>query len=177
MATVLSAQTRDERVNQVTPELFEKYPDPHSLAAADPSDVSRIIGSLGFYRSKTRSLLGLAQALVERYDGVVPNRLEDLITLPGAGRKTANVVLGNAFGVPGITVDTHVGRLSRRWAWTREEDPVKAEFDLQKILPQEEWTEICHRVIYHGRQVCHSRKPECGRCTLADICPSFELLR
>ncbi|QRV02092.1 endonuclease III [Arcanobacterium phocisimile] len=174
-ATVLSAQTTDARVNSVTPTLFENFPDPQSMATAPLPVLEDILHPLGFYRSKARSINGLANGLLQRFDGEVPGNLDDLVTLPGVGRKTANVVLGNAFDIPGITVDTHVGRLSRRWAWTRETDPVKAEADLAKILPQSQWTIICHRVIDHGRQVCHSRKPACGTCPMADICPSFEL--
>ncbi|USR79319.1 endonuclease III [Arcanobacterium pinnipediorum] len=174
-ATVLSAQTTDARVNSVTPTLFDNFPNAHALAQAPLAVLEEILHPLGFYRAKARSLNGLATGLIDRFDGNVPPNLQDLVTLPGVGRKTANVVLGNAFDIPGITVDTHVGRLARRWAWTRETDPVKAEADLAKILPQSQWTIICHRVIDHGRQVCHSRKPACGSCPMADICPSFEL--
>ncbi|SDU78753.1 DNA-(apurinic or apyrimidinic site) lyase /endonuclease III [Arcanobacterium phocae] len=175
VATVLSAQTTDARVNSVTPTLFAHFPDPTTMASAPLEVLEEILHPLGFYRAKARSLNGLANGLIERFNGVVPATLEELITLPGVGRKTANVVLGNAFGIPGITVDTHVGRLSRRWGWTRETDPVKAEMELAKILPQPQWTTICHRVIDHGRQVCHSRKPACLECPLADICPSFDI--
>lgn len=175
VATVLSAQTTDARVNSVTPTLFHNFPDPQSMAAAPLPVLEDILHPLGFYRAKARSLNGLAHGLMERFAGVVPGNLEDLITLPGVGRKTANVVLGNAFDIPGITVDTHVGRLSRRWGWTRETDPVKAEMELAKILPQPQWTIICHRVIDHGRQVCHSRKPACLTCPISDICPSFDI--
>ncbi|MCF2707284.1 endonuclease III [Arcanobacterium haemolyticum] len=175
VATVLSAQTTDARVNSVTPELFSRFPDAETMAGADRVELEDILHPLGFFRAKAKSCVGLAAGLCERFDGEVPPRLDDLVTLPGVGRKTANVVLGNAFGIPGITVDTHVGRLSRRWGWTREDDPVKAERDLAKILPEETWTLVCHRVIYHGRQVCHSRKPDCLHCPLADVCPSYEI--
>lgn len=175
VATVLSAQTTDERVNQVTPALFAQFPDPASLGQAPIEVLEDILRPLGFFRSKAASLHGLSVALMD--DGEVPATLEELVKLPGVGRKTANVVLGNAFGIPGITVDTHVGRLSRRWGWTRETDAVKAEMELAKLLPPEIWTITCHRVIDHGRQVCHSRKPACGVCPLTDLCPSFQLLQ
>ena len=175
IATVLSAQTTDVRVNQVTPALFARYPDAPALAAATEEEVEPYIQSLGFYRAKTKSCLGLAASLCENYGGDVPETLRDLVTLPGVGRKTANVVLGDAFGIPGITVDTHVGRLARRWAWTRHEDPVGAEADIASLVPEEDWTIACHRIIYHGRQVCRSRKPECPSCPIADLCPSYPL--
>ncbi len=176
VATVLSAQTTDVRVNSVTPTLFAAYPDPEAMAGAAREHLEEILRPLGFYRAKAKSCQRLAAALCSDFGGEVPRTLEELVTLTGVGRKTANVVLGNAFDTPGITVDTHVGRLSRRWGWTRNEDPVKVEMDLAKILPQPDWTLICHRIIYHGRQVCHSRKPECLACPLADLCPSYELL-
>lgn len=172
VATVLSAQTTDARVNQVTPGLFARFPDPRSLAGASRGELEEILHPLGFFRAKAKSLLGLGRALVEDHDGVVPDTLKELVALPGVGRKTANVVLGNAFGVPGITVDTHVGRLTRRWGWTAQTDPVKAEQELMQVMPEEDWTMDCHRIIYHGRRVCHSRSPECGVCTLAQVCPS-----
>lgn len=175
VATVLSAQTTDARVNSVTPELFAAYPDPESMAGAEREKLKSILRPLGFFRAKARSCQRLASAICEDFDGQVPRTLNELVTLTGVGRKTANVVLGNAFDTPGITVDTHVGRLARRWAWTREQDPVKVEMDLAKILPHPDWTIICHRVIHHGRQVCHSRKPDCLACPLADLCPSYEL--
>ncbi|MBM7824525.1 endonuclease-3 [Arcanobacterium pluranimalium] len=175
-ATVLSAQTTDARVNSVTPELFETYPNAVAMAGASLEDLERILHPLGFFRAKAKSLRELSISLVETYDGEVPADLDSLVTLRGVGRKTANVVLGNAFGIPGITVDTHVGRLARRWGWTREKDPVAAEMDIAKVLPGENWTLICHRIIDHGRQVCHSRKPACYSCELAQICPSFSLL-
>ncbi|AZR02710.1 endonuclease III [Trueperella pyogenes] len=174
VATILSAQTTDARVNQVTPQLFARFPDPVALAGATLSELEEILHPLGFFRAKARSLSGVGRALVEVHDGVVPRTLEELVALPGVGRKTANVVLGNAFGVPGITVDTHVGRLTRRWGWTKQTDPVKAERELMDVMPREEWTMDCHRIIFHGRQVCHSRRPECGACVLADVCPSVE---
>lgn len=175
VATVLSAQTTDARVNAVTPELFSRFPTPAAMATADPRELEAILRPLGFYRAKTKSCLGLAASLCENYGGDVPETLRDLVTLPGVGRKTANVVLGDAFGIPGITVDTHVGRLARRWAWTRHEDPVGAEVDIASLVPEEDWTIACHRIIYHGRQVCRSRKPECPSCPIADLCPSYLL--
>lgn len=177
VATVLSAQTTDERVNQVTPVLFDQFPDAQAMADAPLEVLEDILRPLGFFRSKAKSLNGLSVSLRDDHDGVVPGNLDELVKLPGVGRKTANVVLGNAFDIPGITVDTHVGRLSRRWGWTRETDPVKAEMELAKLLPPEIWTITCHRVIDHGRQICHSRNPECGACPLSDLCPSFEILQ
>jgi endonuclease-3 len=173
VATVLSAQTTDKRVNTVTPALFAAYPDARALAAADREDLERLIQPTGFFRAKTDSLLRLSHALVERYAGEVPGRLDDLVTLPGVGRKTANVVLGDAFGVPGITVDTHVGRLSRRLGWTDETDPVKAEHEIGALFPRRSWTLLSHRLIWHGRRVCHARNPACGACTVARWCPAF----
>jgi endonuclease-3 len=173
VVTVLSAQTTDRRVNAVRPTLFAAYPDPKAMAAAPREELERIVGPLGFFRAKTDALLKLSAAIVERYDGEVPPRLEDLVTLPGVGRKTANVVLGNAFGIPGITVDTHVGRLSRRLGWTTETDPVKAEHAVGALFPKRDWTMVSHRLIWHGRRVCHAKKPACGACTIARWCPSF----
>nr|WP_241838399.1 endonuclease III [Streptomyces sp. TSRI0281] len=173
VATVLSAQTTDLRVNQTTPALFAAYPTPEDMAAAVPEEMEEIIRPTGFFRAKTKSLLGLSTALRDNFGGEVPGRLEDLVTLPGVGRKTANVVLGNAFGVPGITVDTHFGRLVRRWKWTEEEDPVKVEADVAAIFPKSEWTMLSHRVVFHGRRICHSRKPACGACPIAPLCPSY----
>lgn len=173
IATVLSAQTTDVRVNSVTPTLFAKYPTPADLAAADPQDVEAIIQSTGFFRAKTKSIIGLAGALEERFGGEVPSRMKDLVTLPGVGRKTANVVLGNAFGVPGITVDTHFGRLARRFGWTTETDPDKVEAEVGALIPKQEWTILSHRLIWHGRRRCHSRRPACGACPLARWCPSY----
>jgi endonuclease-3 len=173
VATVLSAQTTDSRVNSVTPVLFAKYPEPDDMAAADPADVERIVQSTGFFRAKTKSIIGLSQALVDRFDGVVPGRMKDLVTLPGVGRKTANVVLGNAFDVPGLTVDTHFGRLVRRFGWTAETDPDKVEAAIAKIFPKRDWTMLSHRLIWHGRRRCHSRRPACGACPVARLCPSY----
>ena len=173
VATVLSAQTTDVRVNMVTPTLFAKYPGPADLAAADRADVEAIIQSTGFFRAKTQSIMGLSQAIVERFGGEVPGRLQDLVTLPGVGRKTANVVLGNAFGVPGITVDTHFGRLARRFGWTTNTEADKVEADVAELIPKREWTILSHRLIWHGRRCCHARRPACGACPLARLCPSY----
>jgi endonuclease III len=175
VATVLSAQTTDVRVNEVTPKLFARYPTAADYAAADRAEMEELIKPTGFFRAKTDSLIKLGRALVERHDGQVPRRLDDLVELPGIGRKTANVVLGNAFGVPGITVDTHFSRLVQRWAWTAETDPVKIEFAVAALIPKRDWTMLSHRVIFHGRRVCHSRKPACGACTLKRHCPSYGL--
>ncbi|AYG82036.1 Endonuclease III [Streptomyces hundungensis] len=173
VATVLSAQTTDLRVNQTTPGLFAAYPTPEDLAAANPEDVEEIIRPTGFFRAKTKSIMGLAAALRDEFGGEVPGRLEDLVKLPGVGRKTANVVLGNAFGVPGITVDTHFGRLVRRFKWTEQEDPEKVEAEVCAIFPKSEWTMLSHRVVFHGRRICHARKPACGACSIAPLCPSY----
>ncbi|MDT4925438.1 MAG: endonuclease [Pseudonocardiales bacterium] len=173
VATILSAQCTDKRVNEVTPALFAKYPSAADYAEADRDDVERLIKPTGFFRNKTTSIIKLGQALVERYDGEVPNRLDELVKLPGFGRKTANVVLGNAFGIPGLTVDTHFGRLVRRWRWTAETDPVKVEHAVAELIPKNEWTIFSHRAIWHGRRMCHSRKPACGVCPIARMCPSF----
>jgi len=173
VATILSAQCTDVRVNQVTPALFARYPTAADYAAADPAELEDLIKSTGFYRNKAASIQGMAQKVCTHYGGDVPDRLEDLITLPGVGRKTANVVLGNAFETPGITVDTHMGRLSRRLGLTEKEDPVAVEFDLMALLPRGEWTLFSHRVIFHGRRVCKARKPACGVCPLARYCPSY----
>ncbi len=175
VATVLSAQCTDRRVNEVTPALFARYPTAADYAAADRIELEELIRPTGFFRNKAASLTGLGAALVERYGGEVPGRLEDLVTLPGIGRKTANVVLGDAFGVPGITVDTHVGRLVRRFGWTAEEDPVKVEHAVGELVPRREWTLLSHRVIFHGRRVCSARRPACGACGLARWCPSYGL--
>lgn len=173
VATILSAQCTDKRVNEVTPALFARYRTAADYAAADRDDVEALVKPTGFYRNKTTSLITLGQQLVERFDGEVPDRLADLVTLPGFGRKTANVVLGNAFGVPGLTVDTHFGRLVRRWGWTEETDPVKVEAVVAELIPKREWTIFSHRAIWHGRRLCHSRKPACGACPIARLCPSF----
>ncbi|HEV7886097.1 MAG TPA: endonuclease III [Acidimicrobiales bacterium] len=171
-ATILSAQTTDERVNSVTPVLFGRWPTPADLAAAPPEEVEQVIFPTGFFRAKARSITGMASALVERFDGEVPTRLEDLVTLPGVGRKTANVVRSVAFGLPGLPVDTHVGRLSRRLALTEEEDPVKAEWALNALVPPGERGAFSLRMILHGRRVCLARKPRCEDCVLNDFCPS-----
>jgi len=172
VATVLSAQCTDRRVNLVTPALFARYPTAAHYAAADREELEELIRSTGFFRAKANSLIGLGHALCERFEGEVPGRLDDLITLPGVGRKTANVVLGDAFGVPGITVDTHVGRLARRFGWTGATDPDKVEVEIGALIPRPEWTLLSHRVIFHGRRCCHARKPACGACPLAGVCPS-----
>ena len=173
VATVLSAQCTDKRVNAVTPALFAKYPSAQEMASARISDIERIIKSTGFFRAKARNIKALSQELMARFDGDVPPVLDELVTLPGVGRKTANVVLGNAFDIPGLTVDTHFGRLSRRFGWTEEDDPVRVERDVAKLIPKKEWTHLSHRLIWHGRRICHSRKPACGACPLAKLCPSF----
>ncbi|MCT4354635.1 endonuclease III [Streptomyces sp. Je 1-79] len=173
VATVLSAQTTDLRVNQTTPALFAKYPTPEDLAAAVPEEVEEVIRPTGFFRAKTKSIMGLAAALRDDFGGEVPGRLDDLVKLPGVGRKTAFVVLGNAFGVPGITVDTHFMRLARRWKWTESDDPVKIEAEVAEIFPKSEWTMLSHRVIFHGRRICHARKPACGACPIAPLCPAY----
>ena len=173
VATILSAQCTDKRVNLVTPVLFARYRTAADYAAADREDLEKIIVSTGFFRAKTTSIIGLGQALCERYGGEVPGKLKDLVTLPGVGRKTANVVLGNAFGVPGITIDTHFGRLARRFGWTTSDDPEKVEQEVGALIQRSEWTALSNRVIWHGRRVCHSRKPACGACGLAALCPSY----
>ncbi|MDQ3943963.1 MAG: endonuclease III [Actinomycetota bacterium] len=172
VATVLSAQTTDERVNSVTPDLFRRWPAPADLAKADPAEVESVIMPTGFFRNKTRSIIGLAQALEERFGGEVPKKLEDLVTLPGVGRKTGNVIRSVAFGLPGLPVDTHVGRLTRRLGLTVSEDPVKVEEEISEMLPPKEWGGFSLRLILHGRQVCVARKPRCEECLLADICPA-----
>jgi endonuclease III len=173
VATILSAQTTDKGVNKITPIVFAKYPTAADYAAADRDEMEKIIQPTGFFRAKTTSLIGLGQALCERFGGEVPGRLVDLVTLPGVGRKTANVVLGNAFGVPGITVDTHFARLARRFGWTEHEDPEKIERDVAALFPKSEWTMLSHRLIWHGRRVCHARRPACGACGVARLCPSY----
>ncbi|MEZ5142069.1 MAG: endonuclease III [Acidimicrobiales bacterium] len=171
-ATILSAQCTDARVNQVTPALFGRYPTPDDLAHADPADVEDLIRSTGFYKNKTRSLIGMAGALVDRFGGEVPGRMQDLVTVPGVGRKTANVVRSVALGLPGLPVDTHVGRLSRRLGLTTETDPVKVEHELGAMLPAREWGTFSLRLILHGRRVCVARRPDCAACVLRDFCPS-----
>ena len=173
VATVLSAQTTDKRVNLTTPVLFAKYPTPDDLAAANPEDVEEILKPTGFFRAKTKSVMGLSAALRDRFGGQVPRKLEDMVTLPGVGRKTANVVLGNAYGIPGITVDTHFGRLSRRFGWTTETDPVKVEHEVGALFPKRDWTMLSHHLIWHGRRICHARNPACGACPVARWCPSY----
>ena len=172
VVTVLSAQTTDRRVNSVSPTLFSTYPDAASMAAADREKLEQIIAPTGFFRAKSESLLKLSQALVDRYDGRVPARLQDLVSLPGVGRKTANVVLGDGFGVPGITVDTHFGRLARRFGWTDETDPVKVEQAVGALFPARNWVKLNHHLIWHGRRICHARNPACGVCPVARWCPS-----
>lgn len=171
-ATILSAQTTDERVNLVTPTLFARYPSPQALASADPTDVEQIVQSTGFYRNKTKSLVGMARALVERFDGEVPRRLEDLVTLPGVGRKTGNVIRSVAMDEPGLPVDTHVGRLAVRLGLTTQTDPVKVEYELNALVPARERGLFSLRLILHGRRVCAARKPRCSACVLAGFCPS-----
>ncbi len=175
VATVLSAQCTDKRVNLVTPVLFKKFPNVESLASAPRNELEEAIRSTGFYRNKATSIQGLAAAIIERHQGIVPNTMAELVKLPGVGRKTANVVLGNAFNVPGITVDTHIGRIARRMDWTKHSDPVKVEFDLMDLFEKKDWTMLNHRLIFLGRRICHSRKPACGACSVAKLCPSFGL--
>ncbi|MGB7818003.1 MAG: endonuclease III [Ornithinibacter sp.] len=172
VATVLSAQTTDVMVNSVTPALFTRWPTAEAMAGADRAEMEAVLKPTGFFRAKTNSVITLSAAIVERFDGEVPGRLEDLVTLPGVGRKTANVVLGNAFGVPGITVDTHVGRLSRRFGWTEQTDPVKVEAELAALFPRKDWTMLSHVLIFHGRRTCHARRPACGACPVTRWCPS-----
>jgi endonuclease-3 len=173
VATVLSAQCTDKRVNQTTPALFKKYPNPKKMAKADLKDIQRLVKSTGFFRAKAKNIKALSNKIIEEFDGDVPSNLDDLITLPGVGRKTANVVLGHAFGIPGITVDTHFGRLSRRFGWSKQSDPVKVEFEVGELIHEKEWTNLSQRMIWHGRRVCHARKPACGACPLAKLCPSY----
>ncbi|HHU68265.1 endonuclease III [Corynebacterium sp.] len=175
VATVLSAQTTDVRVNQVTPELFRRFPTPASLAAADPGEMEEILRPLGFFRAKARSLIGLGESLLAHFDGEIPRDLEDLVTLPGVGRKTALVVRGNAFGLPGLAVDTHVSRLAQRLMLTEETDVLRIEQALCRRIEKKEWTMFSHRMIFHGRRVCHARRPECGVCVIAKDCPSREV--
>ena len=173
IATVLSAQCTDKRVNMVTPALFAKYPTAKHFASANRIELEELIRSTGFYRNKSTSILGLASAIETQFDGQVPNTLEQLVKLPGVGRKTANVVLSNAFETPGITVDTHVGRIARRLGWTANTDPVKVEFDLMEVFDSKKWTLLNHRLIFFGRRICHAKKPACGACPVAKLCPSF----
>lgn len=173
VATILSAQSTDRRVNSITPELFRRWPDAAALAGADRAELEGVIHPTGFFRAKANSLLGLGAELVERFDGQVPGTLAELVTLPGVGRKTANVVLGNAFGVPGITPDTHFMRLTGRFGWTSATTPDGIEAEVGELFPPKDWVMLCHRVIWHGRRVCHARKPACGACPVARQCPSF----
>jgi endonuclease III len=173
VATVLSAQTTDKRVNLTTPALFAKYPTPEDLAAANPEHVEEILKPTGFFRAKTKSVMGLSAAIRDDFGGEVPRTIEEMVKLPGVGRKTANVVLGNAFDVPGLTVDTHFSRLVKRFRWTAETDPVKIEHAVAELVPRKDWTILSHRLIWHGRRMCHARRPACGVCPLAPLCPSF----
>ena len=173
VATILSAQCTDKRVNVTTPALFARFPGAEDYAGANRAELEELIRPTGFYRNKANSLIRLGAELVERFDGEVPATLDQLVTLPGVGRKTANVILGNAFGIPGITVDTHFGRLVRRWRWTEQTDPVKVEHAVGELVERRDWTLLSHRVIFHGRRVCHARKPACGVCVLARDCPSY----
>ena len=173
IATVLSAQCTDKRVNAVTPALFKRYKKVGDFAGADLRELQGIIKSTGFFRAKAKNIKGLAMKILSEYNGKVPDKLDELIKLPGVGRKTANVVLGHAFDTPGITVDTHFGRLSRRFGWTKETDPVKVEFEVMELIPRKEWTNLSQQMIWHGRRICHARKPACGACPLAELCPSF----
>ncbi|HET9874017.1 MAG TPA: endonuclease III [Propionibacteriaceae bacterium] len=173
VATILSSQSTDKRVNLITPTLFTRYPDAAAYAGADRAELEALITPTGFFRAKSDSLIKLGAALVERFDGEVPGRLSDLVTLPGVGRKTANVVLGNAFGIPGITVDTHVGRLTRRFGWTTSTDPVRVEAEIGTLFPPKDWTQMSQNLIWHGRRRCHARNPACGACPVARWCPSF----
>jgi endonuclease-3 len=173
VATILSAQSTDKRVNLITPLVFGRYPDAAAYAAADRMELEELIKPTGFFRAKTDTLIKLGAALTERFGGEVPKRMKDLVTLPGVGRKTANVVLGNAFGIPGITVDTHFGRLVRRFGWTAETDPDKVEPAIGALFPPKDWTQLCHNIIWHGRRRCHARNPACGACPLARWCPAY----
>ncbi len=173
VVTVLSAQTTDRRVNTARPAIFAAYPTPAAMAAAPRDHLEQLLGPLGFFRQKTETVLKLSAALVDHFGGEVPRTLEELVTLPGVGRKTANVVLGNAFDVPGITVDTHVGRMVRRLGWTEETDPVKVEHVVGALFPRRDWTMLSHHLIWHGRRRCHARKPACGACPVARWCPSY----
>ncbi len=176
VATILSAQCTDERVNQVTPELFRRFPDAPALAGADLEELEQLVRSTGFYRNKAKNIQGACRMIVEQFGGEVPQRMEELLLLPGVARKTANVVLANAYGIHmGVTVDTHVKRLSYRLGLTKQTDPVKIERDLMRLLPQPDWENWSIRLIYHGRQVCMARNPQCDRCALADLCPSANL--
>lgn len=173
VATILSAQCTDRRVNAVTPALFKRYPKAADYAGADPAELEELVKPTGFYRNKASAIINMSAALCDRHGGEVPPVLDDLVKLPGVGRKTAFVVLGNAFGQPGLTIDTHFGRLARRFHWTKHTDPVKVEQDVAKLFPPKDWTMLSHYILWHGRRVCHARKPACGACTVARRCPSF----
>jgi endonuclease-3 len=173
VATILSAQCTDRRVNAVTPVLFAKYPDAWAYASASQEEIEEIIRPTGFYRAKATTLIGMGAKLTHDFGGFVPSTVDELVSLPGVGRKTAFVVMGNAFGLPGMTIDTHFGRLARRFGWTTHTDPVKIERDIELIFPAKDWTKLSHLVLWHGRRVCHARKPACGACTVAKKCPSF----
>ena len=175
VATVLSAQSTDRRVNAVTPALFRRYPTPLAMAEADLATVEELIGPVGFFRTKASALVGLSRRIVDEYDGDVPRTLEQLVTLPGVGRKTANVVLGNAFGVPGVTPDTHLIRLANRFGWVDSTKPDDVERVVGELFPPSEWVMVCHRVIWHGRRCCHARRPACGACPVRDLCPSRDI--
>ena len=174
VATVLSAQCTDKVVNQVTPVLFRKYPNVHAFAAAAPAGIEKAVHSTGFYRNKTKNIQGAARAAIARFGGEVPARMDELVTIPGVGRKTANVILGNAFGIPGISVDTHMIRINGRLGLTRHTDPVKIEYDLMELVPHKDWTVYSHRVIHHGRVRCFARRPDCPHCEIRDLCPSAD---
>jgi endonuclease-3 len=173
VATILSARTTDHRVNEVTPVLFGRYRTAADYAGADRAELEKVIQSTGYFRAKAGTLIGLGRALCDRFGGEVPDTLEELVTLPGVGRKTASVVLGDAFGKPAVTVDTHFARLAQRFGWTTQTDPDKIEQDVAALLPRREWTAASHRVIWHGRRVCHAHRPACGACGVARLCPSF----
>jgi endonuclease-3 len=173
VATILAAQCTDKRVNMVTPKLFKKYKNVEDFASAKRSELEELIKSTGFYKNKALSIIKMSQKVCDDFGGKIPNKMEDLITLPGVGRKTANVILGNAFGIPGITVDTHFGRLSRRFGWTKETDPVKVEFAMHEIFEPKYWTNLSQLIVWHGRRRCHARKPACGACPIYKLCPSY----
>lgn len=173
VATILSAQCTDRKVNAVTPPLFAKYSDAEAYSVANQEELEEIIRPTGFYRNKATTIVGMGAKLASDYGGVVPRTVEELVTLPGVGRKTAFVVMGNAFGLPGITIDTHFGRLARRFGWTLNTDPVKVERDIEQLFPAKDWTQLSHLVLWHGRRVCHARKPACGACAVAKKCPAF----
>ena len=173
VATILAAQCTDKRVNKVTPALFKKYKNAEQFASANRKELEELIQSTGFYRNKATSILNMSQKVCNEYGGQIPDEMDELVKLPGVGRKTANVLLGEAFGKPGITVDTHFGRLSRRFGWTKQTDPVKVEFQIAELIKPKYWTELSQLIIWHGRRRCHARKPACGACSLAELCPSF----